>query len=163
MNQAKTHRVVTTIVALAVAWLLAGCSRKTVYSHYAHTPIVGWDRSDSLLFDVAPVSAGGTYDELVGLRISSSYPFMGLTLIVDQHVFPSSLHRIDTLHAHLIDQEGNIQGQGISFFQYQFLLRRLQLNAGDSLHVCIRHAMKRENLPCISDVGFTLIMNYELN
>ena len=149
----KKHNLLFTVLTVALA--LTSCNRKTIYSHYEHTPIAGWEANDSLTFDVKPITTEGIYDETVGLRISSAYPFMGLTLIVDQQL-PVGIHYIDTLHASLIDHDGTIQGLGISFFQYDFLLRSLPLNKDDSLHICIRHNMKREILPGISDVGITL-------
>ncbi|MBP7359673.1 MAG: gliding motility lipoprotein GldH, partial [Prevotella sp.] len=45
---------------------------------------------------------------------------------------------------------------GISYYQYNFNISHIELHKGDSIHVCIRHNMKREILPGISDVGFSL-------
>lgn len=140
----------------AVALLVCGCNRKTIYSHYEHTPVEGWERVDGLSFDFSPVPYDGTFREDIGLRINSSYPFMGLTLIVEQQVYPMGVRRSDTLSCKLIDDDGTIQGEGISSFQYNFHLCNLKLEKGDSLHVHIRHNMKREILPGISDVGVTL-------
>lgn len=150
----RTNRLAFLLLTVALA--LASCNRKAVYSHYEHTSLDGWDSSDSLTYDIAPIPTDGYYEESVGLRIGSDYPFMGLTLIIEQHIYPTGIHHIDTLHASLIDHDGTIQGQGISYFQYDFLLRQLRLNANDSLHLCIHHNMKREMLPGISDVGITI-------
>jgi len=141
---------------LTVALLLTGCDRKTVYSHYEPTTTDGWEKCDSLTYTIAPLPEEGRYEETIGLRINCRYPFTGLSLVIDQHIFPSGRHYVDTLHAKLIDSDGTIQGQGISYFQYNFLLRQLSLQADDSLHVCIRHLMKREILPGVSDIGFSL-------
>jgi gliding motility-associated lipoprotein GldH len=81
---------------------------------------------------------------------------MGLTLVVEQEVWPSGLTRSDTLWCRLVDSDGNIQGEGISNFQYNFQLLNLRLNSSDSLRVTVRHNMKREILPGISDIGLTL-------
>ena len=144
------------LILLTVALALTSCNRNTIYSHYQHTPLDGWEKNDTLVFDVVPVRSDGTYSEVVGLRMSSTYPFMGLTLIVEQEVWPSGLTHSDTLWCRLIDRDGNIQGEGISTFQYNFQLRNLRLNTQDSLHITIRHNMKREILPGVADVGVTL-------
>lgn len=150
----KQNKII--VILFAVALASTSCNRRTIFSHYEHTPTSGWEANDSLTFSLSPVRHDGLYEETVGLRISSAYPFMGLTLVVDQKVIPSGIRHLDTIHAHLINRDGTIQGHGISYFQYEFQLRRLQLNANDSLHFCIRHNMKREILPGVSDVGITI-------
>ena len=62
----------------------------------------------------------------------------------------------DTVACQLTDRKGNAAGKGISYHQYQFPVTELMLQDGDSLFVSIRHDMKREILPGISDVGFSL-------
>jgi gliding motility-associated lipoprotein GldH len=144
------------LILLTVALALASCNRKTIYSHYEHTPLDGWEKNDTLVFSVPPVRHDGVYREMIGLRTSSAYPFMGLTLVVEQEVWPSGLTRSDTLWCRLVDSDGNIQGEGISNSQYNFQLLNLRLNSSDSLRVTVRHNMKREILPGISDIGLTL-------
>ena len=60
---------------------------------------------------------------------------------------------------HLYDEKGNVLGDGVSYFQYNFMLSEVDLREGDSLHVCVRHIMKREILPGISDIGLKMIRN----
>jgi gliding motility-associated lipoprotein GldH len=141
---------------LTVALTLVGCNRKTIYSHYEHTSIDGWENNDTLAFTVENIQSDGIYSEEVGLRINSVFPFTGLTLIVQQQTMSNGKERSDTLHARLISQDGTIQGQGISYFQYNFHLADLRLKASDTLHVKIHHGMKREVLPGISDLGLIL-------
>jgi hypothetical protein len=83
---------------------------------------------------------------------------MSLTLIVEQDVRPAQRHYADTLRAELVNENGFAKGVGVSTFRYELPLRQVSLNKGDSLHVTIRHVMSEEQLPGISDVGFTLKM-----
>ena len=142
------------------AWvllMLTGCEQRTVYYHYEDTPTAGWEKNDTLSFLTAPVKHAGDYSEKVGLRINSHYPFVALELIVDQEVLPSHVFRSDTLDCKLVDELGNIKGNGISNYQYEFPLTVLSLNEGDRLHISIRHDMKREILPGISNIGMSLV------
>ena len=66
------------------------------------------------------------------------------------------MRRSDTLSCKLVDADGTVQGEGVSFYQYRFHLCNMKLTQGDSLRVSIRHNMKREILPGIADVGVTL-------
>ena len=136
---------------------MAACTEHTVYYHYEHTPVAGWEKNDTLTFQTQPLTAAGLYAENVGIRISGDYPFMSLNLIIDQTILPSQEMRSDTLTCNLIDEQGNAIGSGVSHYQYQFPLTTLRLAEGDHLRIAIRHDMKREILPGISDIGIRLI------
>lgn len=149
----------TLLYLLAGLWMMVlstACEHRMVYNHYEHVTAAGWEKTDDISFDVRPVSSSGKYAELVELRINHDYPFTGLTLIVEQTIYPSKVMRCDTLNCQLIDQQGNTIGNGVSQYQYQFPLTTLRLAKNDSLHVSIRHDMKREILGGITDVGFCL-------
>ena len=117
--------------------VLTSCDFNTVYDKYDHTH-------------------AGIYREELGLRINDAYPFMRLHLIVEQRLIPGERTRLDTLNCYLIDEDGNIRGQGVSYYQYTFPITQMQLQEGDSLHISIRHDMKREILPGIADIGIKL-------
>ena len=147
---------------------LCGCNRKTIYHHYEHTPLAGWEKSDTIVFCVPPVPQSTVLHEEVELRISNRYPFMGLSLVVDHTTLPANasrktgktmpagLMRTDTLNCSLVGEDGNFKVKGVGYYQYHFHLTDISVNEGDSLVVAIRHAMRRETLPGIADVGIKL-------
>ncbi len=143
------------VIVVAVA-LLSACTGNKVYDKYEHTPIAGWEKNDTLKYQIPPVAQSGMYKAELGLRINGSYPFMELTLIVDQTRFPSRSVKSDTLNCELIDRRGNSKGRGLSYYQYHFKVTEMYLHAGDSLSISVRHDMKREILPGISDIGIML-------
>lgn len=159
----KNTKLMKTLASVAIAILsmalLASCDSKKVYDQYSHTPIAGWEKNDTLLFNVPKLSQSGTYSSDLMLRINASYPFMSLTLIVEQKVFPARTARTDTLKCDLIDKNGNTNGQGVSYFQYNFHVSDMVLQQGDSLQISVRHDMKREILPGVSDIGMKLSMH----
>lgn len=136
--------------------LLASCSGGTVYDHYNHTSVSGWDRGEVLTYDVPRLKKSSKYVALLGLRVSEAYPFQSLTLIVDQTVFPEKKTTRDTLNCQIYDPKGTIKGQGINYFQYHFLVSEKELKEGDSLHITVRHNMRREIIPGVTDVGIKL-------
>lgn len=143
--------------ALTVALILASCNRKTtIYHHYEHTSLEGWEKNDTLQFSVHAATQRAVVRREVELRITNDYPFRSLNLVVDQTTFPSHIHRHDTLQCNLIDTRGNVYGDGINLYQYCFNLTDISLNEGDSLSISIRHNMKREILPGIADIGIRL-------
>ena len=139
--------------------VMAACNGGMVYDRYTNTPVLGWEKNDTLYYSVPAVKSGGTYAANLGLRTTDSYPFTSLTLIVEQRKVAADKAVTvvtDTVACQLTDRKGNAAGKGISYHQYQFPVTELTLQDGDSLFVSIRHDMKREILPGISDVGFSL-------
>lgn len=135
---------------------ITSCNRKTIYNHYNHTPLTGWERNDTLTFGINPMTATGVYKEELGLRINESYPFMKLTLVVEQEIVPSGIIRYDTLSCQLVDKNGDVKSSGVNYYQYNYHITNLSLNKGDSVTVRVRHNMKREIMPGISDIGIKI-------
>lgn len=135
---------------------MASCNRGVVYSHYEHIPTSGWEKNDTLFFEVPPVKEAGVYEEVLGMRILNDFPFQKLSLVIDQMVYPESKHIHKNYDCSLIDEQGIIKGYGISHIQYEFPLGEITLNEGDSLRIEIRHNMKREVMPSIADIGIKL-------
>ena len=69
------------------------------------------------------------------------------------------IEKTDTLLCQLINQHGENKGQGISYYQYNFPINIYKINRGDSIHIAIRHDMKREILPGVSDIGVKITKN----
>ena len=141
---------------LLAVLLLTACKQRTVYYHYEHTPLSGWEKNDTLVFTTDTIAIDGTYSEEVGIRINGTYPFLQLNLVVEHLVMPAMTVKSDTLSCRLIDETGNALGNGVSNYQYLIPLTSLTLKKGDRLRIAIRHDMKREILPGISDIGLTL-------
>ena len=149
----KTCRQVIIGLVLTVACGITSCDRLPIYSHYEPTPTTGWEKNDTITFGIPPVSEAGYYKEELGLRINEDYPFQRLCLIVQQTVLPSGYRHNDTLNCHLIDKKGTVRGTGINHYQYTFHVNTIRLAEGDSLHICVKHNMKREIMPGVTDIG----------
>lgn len=144
------------VVAVAMAVVLASCDTDTIYSLYTHAAIVGWEKNEPLTFDVDSVNKDGTYSMFLGMRISDAYPFRNLHMVVEQTIYPSKQVITDTVTCNVVDKRGTMLGHGVSLYQYDMPIRKLNYHAGDSLHIKVMHNMKREILPGIADVGITL-------
>lgn len=136
--------------------LLASCSGGTVYDHYNHTAVSGWDRGEVLSYDVPRLKKASKYTTTLGIRVSEAYPFQSLALIVEQTVLPGKKTKRDTVNCQIFDPQGHIKGQGINYFQYHFLVSESELKQGDSLHITVRHDMRREIIPGVADIGIQL-------
>ena len=145
---------VTVVLLTLIA--LCGCQRQIVYHQFRHIYEPGWDKTDTLHFDVRPQSGDGVYSLDAQLRTDKDYPFQQLTIEVDQTVYPSKERYHDVIDCRLISEDGVIDGDGISYFQYEFHVCDLSLRQGDSIHISLTHNMKREIMPGINDVGVCL-------
>ena len=135
---------------------LAACSRGYKYSRYHSIGSNGWERNEEIIFTPPAVSTSANYEEMLGLRTNSSYPFTQLTLIVTQQARPSGYTRCDTLEARLTDDDGLVTGHGIVHYHYLLPLPAATLAQGDTLRVSLRHDMLRSPLHGVADVGFLL-------
>ena len=153
----RNNRSVLLYLLFTVALVMTGgCNRKTIYHHYEHTPLAGWEKNDTLVYQLPAAKERAVVQRDVELRVSADYPFRSLHLIVEQIIYPSRHTRLDTLECELVTPEGEMLGNGVSLYQYWFRLPDISLNEGDSLCIGIRHDMKREILPGIADVGLHL-------
>ncbi|MBR1388052.1 MAG: gliding motility lipoprotein GldH [Prevotella sp.] len=155
----RTNLTIAIWTLFAVACTLVACNRNAIYSHYEHTPISGWEKNDTITFGIPPVAESGDYHEELGLRINGDYPFLGLSLVIEQTVLPSGYRHNDTLNCSLIDDNGRVKGAGIRHYQYNFHVNTIRLNEGDSLHVLVKHNMKREIMTGITDIGIHVEKN----
>lgn len=149
-------KIIQTIMSAVMLLTFFSCIDNTVYHHYISTPLSGWGKSDTLSFHLPKTKTEGQYSMDLGLRVSDSYPFTSLTLIIQKTFFPSMTVSSDTIHCKLRDEKGAPRQKGVSFYQYNFHIADLQLQQDDSLHINIRHNMKREMLPGIGDVGILM-------
>lgn len=149
-------RLIIGYMILLMAWGMISCNKDVAYSHYEHTPISGWEKNDTLIFQIPPIAESGTYEEILGVRIQSNYPFLRLALVIDQTVFPKADHSHMDYICNLIDHDGTPLGNGISYLQYEFPIKELKLEKGDSVEIHIRHNMKREMMPSITDIGIKM-------
>ena len=197
--QALRHRIALFTLLLLTAGVCAGCMDGTIYHHYEHIPVAGWEKTDTIMFSVPPIDEDGLYNIRLGLRTTGQYPFMSITLIAEMQTIAvadtmsqapvadslsnkpiadslslkSVADSLDTepvagtlsherpiirytLPCRLMNKRGNTQGQGINYYQYDFIVADIPLNAGDSLRIGIRHDMKREILPGLSDLGIII-------
>ncbi len=146
--------ILLSFVGFAV--MTAACDDSVAYDKYKPTQAAGWYKGDTVVFDVPRLRQAGSYGQNVGLRVTADYPFTALSIAVERVVEPGHRRYCDTLSCRVYDDEGNIIGRGVSKYQYDIALPDITLSEGDSMHVSVRHLMRRETMPGISDVGFRL-------
>ena len=150
------NKAITLILAMAGFLMMAACDRSVVYNHYEHVDNEGWERNDTMHFYVPPIKQTGTYHQQLMLRTNNQLPFLGISVIVEQDIYPVGRKLRKRINCKLVEQNGHVIGSGISCYQYTFDVDSVQLNEGDSLHMYVMHYMKQENMKGISDVGILI-------
>lgn len=152
-SRANTLRLLLAVMSVT---LFAACESGMVYDEYQQADVEGWEKNDQLVYDIHSLKESGTYSLALGLRLTTKYPFSNLHMIVEQTQMPANQTTVDTVTCYVVDKRGFTLGQGVSLFQYELPVRQKFYLHGDSLHVVVKHNMKREILPGISDVGIIL-------
>lgn len=147
------------ILVLAML-LLYSCDSRKVYSRYEHVETSGWEKADTIWFEVPPVSKSGTYREELGLRSNGHFPYQELTIEIRQTIWPAGKQLSYHMSCPIFENNGRPNGAGISLYQNEFPFSDIQLNAGDSLRIAVIHQMRRDQMPGIADVGISLIQQH---
>lgn len=150
------HWLTASLIAFTTLAGLSSCDESLAYSHYEHTQLAGWEKNDTLYFNTPRINQKGRYRIELGLRTTGDYPFTSLSLNIEQRIFPGKKAKNYSVKCQLMEENGVIKGQGVSFYQFAFPLDDIDLQEGDSVQIHIRHDMKREILPGIADVGISL-------
>lgn len=154
-------RVLTFALLLSLFCLFSGCRERTVFHQYAATDVDGWDVTERVVFKVDTLHRKGIYQPTLHLRVTTGgeYPFQTIAIAVHQQwQAADSLvsERIDTLQCRLLTPTGHRLERGISLSQHAYALPPLQLPAGTVGRISIVHLMRKETIPGVTDVGFSL-------
>lgn len=148
--------ITNALATLCAMAALAACDTHTVYDSYKDTPVTGWEKSDTLCFNPAAIRQTAVYNASLGMRVSHSYPYKSVTIIVERQTAGTNAVCKDTLTCEITDCDGDAIGSGVNYYQYDFPISDMSLNEGDSLSIKVCHGMKRESLPGIYNVGIRL-------
>lgn len=139
----------------ATCLLLIACTDGTMLHTYKPLPQEGWDRSDTLVFDIpqAETDIDGTLT--VGLRTAAHVGMQSIALAVELCDAKGNCHR-NTLHYPLTDSDGNALAKGVNHHQYETQHLPLHLKKGQQTTVRIHHLMTHDTMVGITEVGIKI-------
>ena len=145
-------------LGVLILCVLFSCRTDTCEFSYRTVPLNGWDMSDSMVFPVDSIVADGYYQISVGLRTSAArpYPYRHLSLEVAYSLADSMQVGKHVYNLLLTDSLGDVNGSGISLYQYEHVVDTLHLCSQQSGVITVRHAMRDRVLQGISDVGIRI-------
>ena len=146
--------------ALCALSVVAGsCSGDDEVVCYEYQPVDNnvWDRQYKMTFRIDTIANSGAYDLQVCLRALHNVQFQKVYVVVEQQYANPYAASVDTVCLTLTDEMGNMEGKGLSLFNYTAQLpHKVNLRRGQSGTVTLRHAMRRMQLQGINQVGVKL-------
>lgn len=146
-------------IVLPAILLLAGCTSDTVYHSYQPTAAEGWDRKDTLYFDIPENIQNGHYALEIGIRHTPNYAFQNIWLSVSNN-WSDSLHfKTDTIELKLADESGKWLYRGHISNLHQSVhpySSAPDLPRQQTRTLKIVHIMRSNPLKGIQDVGVRL-------
>lgn len=135
-------RGIDSITLLLVLFTMVSCQKDTFYHSYQPVDSTGWEKNDTLLFQLPTALHARSYDYEIGIRHKDSYKYRDIWLTINQ----------DTLHLYLADSIGNWKGSGIG--EMRQMTQELSLPLPDSIREFrITHIMQDNPITGIHDIG----------
>lgn len=139
-----------------IGLFLSSCTSNTLYHSYKPLPKEGWERSDTVCFDLPRVEDDFSGTLTIGLRTTAHVGIQDVVLAVEQCDGTGAVCRCDTVRYPLADAEGNALTGGVNIHQYETQHLPLLLRKGKSTSVRIHHLMRHETLSGITELGIRL-------
>lgn len=153
----RFHLYSLLVPAIACCMLtVSACRNEVVYHRYSPIPLTGWDKRDTIDFDIPPFDSTQTYKLTLELRTSSAFPYRNCWLVAEQRLEDPVLVRRDTVCCTLSTPQGSATGQGVNLYTNTYPVFAEPRTQGQHGRIRVYHIMRREEVPGISDVGLRL-------
>ena len=144
-------------ILLFLFLVLVSCDSKKFYEKNYEIPKRVWNYENRLHFDFEIKDTIAVYDFILNLRNTADYPFQNMYLFVNTE-FPNGKFSKDTVGFYLADESGKWLGKnGLGdIIENKVLFKYGRFPVIGTYHVEIEHAMRKELLPDVLDVGLRL-------
>ena len=145
------------LILLFIASFHTACDEQTVYHSFQSLPTEGWQRNDTVFFNVSVADSATLYNVSVEVRNRNNYPYQNLPLLI-YYDSPEALNiKRDTLELRLADNAGIWLGDGWGgLYQSTLPAGFVRIGKAGEYRFKIIHLLPDEVLPGINDVGIKL-------
>ena len=140
--------------------LLASCTGGTWFHSYKPLPAEGWDRRDTVCFDLPQAEEDINGTLTIGLRTIAHVGIQDVVLAVEQCLVEPDAYRQDTIRYPLTDSEGEALVKGVNFRQYETQQLPISMKKGQGGSVRIHHLMRREDISGFTEIGIKIKERY---
>lgn len=142
-----------------IGLFLSSCTGNTLYHSYESLPAEGWERRDTVCFELPKAEEDINGTLTIGLRTKANIGIQDIVFAVEQRDSAGFISHCDTVRYPLTDADGEALTGGINIHQYEAQHLPLHLKEGQQGTIRIHHLMRRELIPGITDIGIKLDKN----
>ena len=135
------------------AVLMCNCINDTLTHQYKRLDDGGWDRSDTLVFDLPEVKVSGVYLPRVLMRSGNLFPYSKLWVCYEVNLEYPRFTDKDTVCIDIAPKNLKMVSNGLIVRTYSQDSEPIRLSAGQHGRIRIYHLMMQEEMPDIIDVG----------
>lgn len=149
------HMKPISIIPVILAVLCVACDGKVFYDEQRPVNQDGWLPADSVTFDVPVTDTNRTFNFLIGVRNSITYPYSNTFLFLHT-TFPDGSVAQDTLEYPLADPSGRWLGKRTGRYvdtRYYFR-RNARFPMSGTYHFAITNGMRDSAVVGLHDIGF---------
>lgn len=145
------------ILLLFIASMVGACDEHTVYHVFRSVPQEGWEREDTLCFEVSVPDSLACYKLSVEIRNRNSYPYQNIGLSVSYDGGELWKRPADSLEIILADERGIWTGNGWGcLYQQASVVGEIMMEKANQYLFKVAYTLPDEMLPGINDVGIKL-------
>ena len=144
-----------TLMLFMVLMAVLSCSYEsaTLYHEYQSTKRGGWSATDTLRFQIPRVRETAEYSFSIGMRLHHTFPYKGLWIVSETRLKNPDVVLRDTILFRTTQDDGMPKGKGVNLQQDEQEYAIFELYRGQTGEVCFYHAMTREVIPAVINVG----------
>ena len=136
--------------------LLISCIEGTLFHSYKPVAGEGWERRDTVCFDLPQAAQDFNGTLTIGLRTIEHVGMQDIVLAVEQCDESAAVCRRDTVRYPLTDAHGDALTRGVNHHQYETQHLPISMKKGQGGSVRIYHLMRHETMHGITEVGIKI-------
>ena len=135
---------------------IASCIEGTFFHSYKPLPTEGWERRDTICFDLPQAVEDFNGTLTIGLRTKAYIDMQDIVLAVEQCDEALGICRCDTVRYPLTDAKGFALARGVNNHQYETQHLPISIKKGQVGSVRIHHLMRNEMVQGITELGIKI-------
>lgn len=145
--------IITLSFSLFTLFILSACFNGTAYHNYVSIDNEEWFAKDSLHFRIDSIPTTNDFITDLEFRTNVRYPYRNISFVMTQSVRHKNKSVTKTLNYDVAEINGKRNGEGITYRTHHIQFCTMSLESGDTLDIFIKHNMKDNVLPGITDIG----------
>ena len=127
-----------------------------MYHSYKPLPVEGWERRDTVCFDLPKAAEDINGTLTIGLRTIAHVGIQDIVIAVEQCNEKAELCRCDTIRYPLNDASGDALTPGVNHHQYETQHVPIKMIKGQGGGVRLHHLMMPETMYGITEIGIRI-------